>query len=142
MTPPDGNNNSTVIGQILDLRQMLINAKHYGPYRLYMNTQWSKWLDLPNTAVQGGPTLRQHLEAIGDIEAVEVLETLPITQYHVVLVEMKPNTVRAVIGMEVTTVSWESLGGYDLHYKVIGLQLPNLRADSAGSSGIAHGRTA
>jgi Family of unknown function (DUF6260) len=142
MTVPDGANNATVIGEILDLRQLLINTKHFGPYRLYVNSQWSKVLDLPNTAVQGGPTLRQHLEAIGDIQSVDVLDTLPTTQWHSVLVEMKPQTVRAVIGMEVTTVSWQSLGDYDLNYKVLALQLPNLRADSNGTSGIAHGRTA
>jgi hypothetical protein len=141
MTPPDGTNNATVIGQILDLRQLLINAKHFGPYRLYMNSQWSKWLDLPNTAVQGGPTLRQHLQAVGDIQSVDVLDYLPTTKYDVVLVEMQPQTVRAIVGMEIQTVSWESLGGYDLHYKVLALMLPNLRADSNATSGVAHGRT-
>jgi Family of unknown function (DUF6260) len=142
MVVPTGANNSDVIRDILALRQLLINNKHYGPYRLYMNGQWPAILDLPNTAVQGGPTLRQHLEAIGDIQSVDVLDTLPTTQWHVVLVEMKVQTVRAVVGLEATTVSWESLGGYDLHYKTLALMLPNLRADSASTSGIAHGRTA
>jgi hypothetical protein len=141
MTVPTATNQAVTVGEILDLRQLLINAKHFGPYRLYMNSQWSKWLDIPNTSVQGGPTLRGYLEAVGDIQSVDVLDFLPTTQYHVVLIEMQPQTVRAVVGMEVTTVSWESLGGYDLHYKVLALMLPNLRADSAGTSGIAHGRT-
>jgi hypothetical protein len=56
-------------------------------------------------------------------------------------VEMSTETLRAVIGMEIQTVQWESLGGMVKHFKVMCIQVPQLRSDTAGNSGIAHGRT-
>jgi hypothetical protein len=58
-----------------------------------------------------------------------------------VLLEMTSETVRAVIGMEVQTVQWESLGGMMKHFKVMAIQVPQFRPDTAGNSGVAHGRT-
>jgi hypothetical protein len=54
---------------------------------------------------------------------------------------MTSETVRAVIGMEVQTVQWESLGGMMKHFKVMAIQVPQFRPDTAGNSGVAHGRT-
>lgn len=141
MTVPTGTNNQVVIGEILSLRQTLYNNKHYGPFRLYFNRQWATILDTPDVSVPGGPTLRQFLENVG-FTSISILDTLPTTQWHTVMVEMDSMTARAIIGIEIQTVSMESLFGFMGHHKVLALLLPNLRPDSAGNSGIAHGRTA
>lgn len=139
MTAPTGSNGPTVIADLLTLRQMLINDKHFGPYMMYVNSQWAEVLDNDFSTAKGDQTLRQRILAIEGIEDIRTLDFLPTTDWHVLLVEMTSETVRAVIGMEAQTVQWESMGGLMKHYKVMTLQVPQLRADTAGNSGIAHG---
>ncbi len=55
---------------------------------------------------------------------------------------MDTKTVRAVVGMEIQTLQWESMGGLMKHFKVMCLLLPQLRPDTAGYSGVGHGHTA
>lgn len=142
MNVPTGANGPTVITDLLTLRQLLIDDRHFGPYILYVNSQWASVLDNDFSTSKGDQTLRQRILAIDGITDVRVLDHLPTTQWHCVLVEMSTETVRAVVGMEVQTVQWESLGGMMKHFKVMTIQVPQLRPDTAGNSGVAHGRTA
>lgn len=141
MTVPTGSNGTTVVTDLLTLRQLLIDDNHFGPYVLYVNRQWSQVLDSDFSTAKGNLTLRQRILAIDGIQEVTVLDHLPSTKWHCVLVETSQETVRAVIGMEVQTVQWESQGGMMRHFKVMCLQVPQLRPDTAGNSGIAHGQT-
>ncbi len=40
--------------------------------------------------------------------------------------------------MDITTVQWESVGGMRLNFKVMAIQVPQLRADHYGNCGILH----
>jgi uncharacterized linocin/CFP29 family protein len=142
MPVPDGTNGPAVIAAILALRQMLIDDRHLGPYVFYVNSQWAQWLDTDFSATKGDNTLRQRILAIGDIQDIRTLDTLPTTQYQCALVEMQASNVRMVVGMEVQTIQWESLGGMMKHYKVMALIVPQFRPDTNNNSGVAHGRTA
>lgn len=142
MPVPDGTNGPAVITALLALRQLLIDDKHFGPYMMYVNSQWAAFLDNDFSTAKGDQTLRQRILSIEGIQDIRTLDHMPTTQFHVLLVEQSSATVRMVIGMEVQTVQWESLGGLMKHYKVMALQVPQFRADTAGNSGVAHGRTA
>lgn len=142
MPVPDGTNGPAVVNAWLALRQLLVNNRHKGPYRVYVNTQWAQWLDTDYSATKGEGTLRQRLLAIEGIQSIETLDTLPATQYRVLMVEMKSSNVRIVVGMEVQPVQWESLGGMMKHYKLLCMLVPQLRPDTAGNAGVADGRTA
>lgn len=145
MPVPTGSNNDAVVTAILALRQLLINNRHTGPYMFYVNTQWSAVLDTDYSTVKGTNTLRERILSIsGDngIVGIATLDTLPTVNWDCLLVEMDTQTVRAVVGMEIQTVQWESMGGLMKHFKVMALLLPQLRPDTASNSGIAHGTTA
>ena len=142
MTVPTGANGTTVISDVLTLRQLLIDARHFGPYVMYVNSQWSTVLDTDFSSSKGDMTLRQRILAIEGISDVRTLDHLPTTGWHVLLVEMTSETVRAVVGMEPQLVQWESMGGLMKHYKVMAIQVPQVRPDTAGNAGIAHGRAA
>lgn len=60
---------------------------------------------------------------------------LPFT---ILLVQMTPDVARAVNGMDITTVQWESVGGMRLNFKVMCIQVPQLRADYYNNCGILH----
>lgn len=141
MPVPDGTNGAAILNALLALRQVLINNKHYGPYILYVNGQWAQYLDSDFSAAKGDLTLRQRILNVTDIQDVRVLDYLPPTQFNCVLIEMSTDTVRAVVGMEIQTVQWESMGGMVKHFKVMCILVPQLRADTNGNSGVAHGRT-
>jgi hypothetical protein len=52
---------------------------------------------------------------------------------------MTSDVIRMVIGMDVTTVQWETMGGMRLHFKVMAIMVPQLRADYNSNTGIVHG---
>lgn len=141
MPTPDGTNGPAVIAAILALRQGLLDDNHNGPFILYVNRQWSQYLDTDFSSLKGNITLRQRILAIEDIKEVRTLDRLPNTNWECLLVEMNSENVRLVVGTEIQTVQWESQGGMMRHYKVMAMQVPHLRPDANGNSGIGHGST-
>lgn len=61
--------------------------------------------------------------------------------FTMLMVQMTPDVCRAVNGMDITTVQWESVGGMRLNFKVMAIQVPQLRADFYGNCGILHATT-
>lgn len=62
--------------------------------------------------------------------------------FTLIMVQMTPEVARAVNGMDMTTVQWESKGGMQLNFKVMCIQVPQLRADRYGNCGIMQATTA
>lgn len=142
MTVPDGTNGPTVLGDILTLRQALVNTNHFGPYIFYVNSQWAQYLDTDFSAAKGDQTLRQRILAVEGITDVRTLDYLPSTNFACVLVQMSSESIRVVVGMEVTTLQWESQSGLQRHFKTMAMVIPQIRPDTAGEAGLAHGTTA
>lgn len=140
MTVPDGTNGTTVLSDWLYLRGLLKANKHHGPYMVYVNSQWDGFLD-GEFKTNSDRTLRERLLALPDILGIRTLDHLPSTRYHVFFVEMQARTVRPLMGTPTQTINWESDGGYMRHYKVIGQEYVQFRADTAGTSGVGHGST-
>jgi Family of unknown function (DUF6260) len=127
---------NTMIRQLLAMMQQGRDAKHYGNWRLYNSPAWDAYLDDDYSATYGGKTLRQR---IGDIENLEAPRTLDyLTGYQLIMVEMQPGTIRAVTGMPITPVMWETEGGMDIHMKIMAIMVPQVRADAEDNTGIIH----
>ena len=62
-----------------------------------------------------------------------------LTGTTILLIQQTPDVARAVVGLDVTTVQWESMGGMMLNFKVMAILVPQLRADFNGNTGIVHG---
>ena len=121
---------------------MLLDGNHEGPFGFYCNRQWAQYLDNDFSSAKGDQTLRQRILAIEDIRFVRTLNRLPTTGFRCVLAEQTAETVRMVIGFDVQTVQWESVGGMMKHYKVMAMVVPQVRPDASGNSGVAEGRSA
>jgi hypothetical protein len=140
------------------LDQLRLN-KFYGPFMVYHSNDWDQYLDndyiLTTAATVATQTLRERLKAIDGITDVRRLDFLfasapsnvtgPGGEYlaanypfTMILVQMTPDVAQAVNGMDLTTVQWESKGGMELHFKVMCIQVPRLRADFYGNCGILH----
>jgi len=127
------------VQDVLNMRLDAQQAFHYGPYRLYASLPWDVYLDDDYSDQKGDNTLRDRLKMIQGIQDVVTLDYLSTTDYVMLLVQMTSDVVREVIGMDITTVQWETHGGMQLNFKVMAIMVPQLRADQNGNSGIVHG---
>ena len=126
---------ANIVDDVRSLKQASINAKHYGPWMLYIPTAYETTLDEDYNTTRGN-TIRERILAIAGIKGVKVVDTL--TADNVVLVEMSTETVRLVRGMGIQNVEWETEGKFITKYKVLTIQVPQVRADQDGNSGIVH----
>jgi hypothetical protein len=142
MTAPTGSNGPSVLTSWLQLRDLLYANNFYGPFMVYVSNDWDAYLDnLFSTTEPSAGTLRSRLLQVDGIQGIRRLDYLTDT-FTVLMVQMTPDVARAVNGMDITTVQWESQGGMKKHFKVMAIQVPQLRADFNGNCGIAHGTTA
>lgn len=137
VTAPTGGagNGEAILTNWLAMRELLYAQNFYGPFMVYHSTDWDQYLDnLFSTTEPSAGTLRQRLLEIDGIQDIRRLDYLPSATYptRLIWVEMKPENVRAVNGMEITTVQWESMGGMRLNFKVMCIQVPQVRSRYIG----------
>lgn len=124
------------VHDVLAMRDVSKANNHRGPWMLYCGPSWDTYLDEDYSDEKGSNTLRERLEKIKGIDGIETLDFL--TGYDMVLVQKTSNVIRLVIGMEMTTLQWDSHGGLMKHFKVMMIIVPQIRADAANQTGIVH----
>lgn len=137
MTAPTGSNAATTLAEVLAMRLQSTQANHFGPWMLYASLDWDQYLDNDYKSTYNSTSLRQRLRAIEGILDVKTLDFLP--NKTMVLVQMTPDVARMVVGMEITTVQWETMGGMEVNFKVMCILVPQIRADYNGNTGVVHG---
>lgn len=140
VTVPDGTNGATTVDDVLAMISLAADRYYYGPFMLYHSTDWDKFMD-DDYRANDSRTLRQRIRAIDAITDVRRLDFLTNT-YTLLLVQMTSDVARAVDGMSIQTVMWETQGGAKVHFKVMAIQVPQLRSDFNGYTGIVHATTA
>jgi len=131
---------AVTVREVLGMRQASEDAKHFGPWVLYTSPFWDLYLDDDYSDAKGDNTLRQRIAAINGISAIRTLDHLDGEQ--MVLVQQTSDVMRLVMGMDITTLQWETHGGMRLNFKVMAIMVPQLRADYYGNTGIVHANTA
>lgn len=124
-----------IIADVLAMKQASIDAKHYGPWMLYIPTAYETTLDEDYDTTRGN-TIRERILAIAGIKGIKVVDTLTID--NVVLVQMTSDVVRLVRGMGIQNVEWTTEGRFIHKYKVLTIQVPQIRSDQEGNCGIVH----
>jgi uncharacterized linocin/CFP29 family protein len=130
----------TLVQEVLSMRQLSQAALHYGPWIMYTSLAWDQYLDEDlntSSANASNITLRDRLRRIEGIEDIVTLDYL--NGYDALLVQLTSDVVREVVGMDITTVQWETKGGMELNFKVMAILVPQVRADFNGNTGIVHG---
>ncbi|QDP54882.1 MAG: hypothetical protein Unbinned3891contig1000_80 [Prokaryotic dsDNA virus sp.] len=131
---------ATTVADVLGMRQDSEDALHYGPWVLFTAPAWDRYLDDDYSTLKGDNTLRDRLNAIDRINSIRTADYL--SGFDMVLVQMTSDVIRAVEGMQITTLQWETNGGMTLNFKVMAIVVPQLRADYNGNTGIVHGADA
>ena len=125
------------IDDILQMKKASQTAFHFGPWMLYGGLYWDPYFDEDYKPTYNDMTLRQRLREIDGIMDCRTVDYIP--DQSLIMVQMTTDVVRMVIGMDITTVQWESHGGWQLNFKVICCMVPQLRTDFYSNTGIVHG---
>jgi hypothetical protein len=124
-----------ILEDVADMKQTSINNYHYGPWTIYIPTAYETIID-KDYSKESGKTIRERIMQIDGIKKIKVIDTLPAN--NVVMVQMTSDVVRLVRGLGVQNVEWKSEGNMVTNYKVMTIQVPQIRSDQNGKSGIVH----
>lgn len=128
---------STTINDVLMMIKICKQAFHFGPWMMYCGLNWDPYMDADYKPTYNSDTLRRRLRMIDGIIDVRTLDYIP--DYSLLLVQQTADVARMVIGLDFTTVQWETSGGWELNFKVICLMVPQLRTDINLNTGLVHG---
>jgi len=129
-----------IVDQIISWKQHSIEARHYGPWQIYIPTAYETILDedyvgtTPDTAPN--TTIRQRIMQISGILGIKVIDILAAD--NILMVQMTSDVVRLVQGLGLQNVQWGEEGNFVTKYKVLTIQVPQIRSDPAGRSGVLH----
>ncbi len=117
--------------------------KKFGPYNLYVGT-------LAGNTIEGDfktnttDTIRERLQRItagGRMLQIRVADRMPgaATGTQCALVQMTSDVVEIVNGQPPTVIPWTSLDGFTLYWLIMAIQVPRVRSDYDGNSGVCIG---
>lgn len=124
-----------IVNQVLQMIQASVDDNCNGPWGLYVPQGYAGKMG-DDYKTYGTVTIAQRIAEIQGIEFVKVAPKL--TADNVVLVQLSKKTVEYVMGMDITNIPWESLGGFELNHMVAAIMLPRLKSDQDGRCGIVH----
>lgn len=129
-----------IVDEVLEMKQLSIDNNFYGPWVLLIPTNFETKMDEDYSDQKGDNTIRDRVENIRGIDDVQVVDTLP--DDNVVLVQLTTDVIRIVQGMGIQNVQWETQGGFVNKFKTMTIQVPQIRSDQEGKTGIVHGTVA
>lgn len=126
-----------ILADVQNMKNALIASFKYGPYMLYIPTTWDGVLDEDySTAGNSVLTIRERIMKLAGISGIKTIDRLPAN--NAIMVQMTSDVVRLVRGLGLQNVEWETEGKFITNYKVLTIQVPQLRSDANNKSGIAH----
>ncbi len=140
LTAPISTNHPTTVAEVLAMRKQATDNNYFGPWVLYYSPAWYAAMDEDYYVSGGnnnGQTLRDRLKRIEGINDVKAADYL--TGTTLLLVQQTADVARVVVGMDITTLQWESHGGMQLNFKVMAIIVPQIRSDYTHQCGIVHG---
>jgi uncharacterized linocin/CFP29 family protein len=106
----------------------------YGPYALLVTyATWNRLLD--DFKAESDKTILQRLRELPDI--VSIVASKEVEAETAYFVQLTSDVIDEVIGLEPTTVQWETQGGMQVHFKVMGIMIPRIRSTVTTQSGVA-----
>ncbi len=124
------------VDETLDMIALAAADNQHGPWIMYVSPAYQKYLD--SDYATGYPrTLRSRVSEVEGITAIRQLDYL--TGFQVLMVHLTSEVARAIIGMDIRTLQWESSGGMSLNFKVMAILVPQIRSTFEGDTDIIHG---
>jgi hypothetical protein len=126
-----------ILADVVAMKNASIAAKHYGPWTIFIPTAYDPILD-QDYSVSGASlmTTRERIMKLDGIQDIKVVDTLAAD--NVLMVQTTPNVVRIINGLPLQNIEWTTEGGMVHKYKVMTIQVPQIRSDYDGNNGITH----
>ena len=126
-----------LLADVLAMRAASVAAFHYGPWMLYVSPNWDTYLD-QDFKTYSTISIRDRVKTVSGLIDIKTLDFLQ--SYDIVLVQMTSDIIRMVIGMDITTLQWDTKGGMQKNFKVMAIMVPQCRSDINGNTGIVYGQ--
>lgn len=136
----DATTGKDIVDDVLEMKQASIDNLFYGPWTLFIPSNFETKLDADYSDSKGSNTVRERILAINNIQDIVVVDEL--ADSNVLLVQRTPDVVRIVQGLAMQNIQWSQEGGFVNKFKVISIQVPQIRSDQNGKTGIVHATTA
>jgi uncharacterized linocin/CFP29 family protein len=128
----------TIVAEVLAMMLALQGDNYNGPYGMYVPIDYYNKL-LDDFKANSDKAILTRLKEIPDLEFVKISRNLPGgATGQVIVVQLTPDVVDMIDGMQPTTLQWESNGGMVVNFKVMAIMAPRMKSDAANQSGIAH----
>ena len=128
-----GKTGAEILADVQSMMNASINANQYGPWVLYIPKDYQ--IVMGNDYATGYPkTIKTRLMELDGIADIKVADRL--ADDTVVLVAMNTGTVRLIDGFSPRVLQWSGNGGLVHHFKVMTIQVPQIRSDQSGQCGI------
>jgi hypothetical protein len=107
----------------------------YGPFGLFVPQAAYNYLADDYKAESDKTQLQRLLEVPG-LEFI--LPSKDVTAGAIVMVQLTPDVIDEVVGLQPTIVQWETNGGMTVNFKVMAIMIPRVRDTVTGQSGVIH----
>ena len=131
-----GKTGAEIVSDVLSMKQQSINNHFYGPWTLYIPTAYETVIDEDYDSTTPGTTIRERILKIDGIQKIKVIDKLPAN--NVLLVQMTTDVVRMVRGLPIQNIQWKEEGNFVTKFKVLTIQVPQIRSDANGRTGLVH----
>lgn len=126
---------ANIVADVLEMIGRAQGDHMYGPYVLFVPIAVHTHMGDDYKAESDKSILSRVMEIAG-IDAV--VPTAELSGTNVVLVQLTPDVIQMVNGIQPTLVQWDSHGGMVFNFKVLAIMVPRVRNDSENQSGIVH----
>lgn len=108
----------------------------YGPYVMMINYATHNRFQTDYDV--SGNSLMTIMERVLRTEGImKIIPSTDVPANHAYVVQMTSDVIEEVIGLQPTTVQWESQGGMMMHFKIMSIMIPRARYTQTLQSGIA-----
>jgi len=139
LTAPSSSNHPTTVTEVLAMMKQASDNNYFGPYTLYYSPAWYSYMNEDYSTSGGNNNNATLLSRLNSIQGLTCKPADYLTGTTLLLVQQTADVARVVVGMDLTTVQWETQGGMEINFKVMAIIVPQLRADYSGQCGIVHG---
>lgn len=124
-----------ILDDLLSAIGVLNGDRMYGPFRVYVPANTSTKLE-EDFKDESDKTIRQRLMEVDMVESIRVVDQLPAD--NVIIAQATVDVAAWVMGETTQTVQWDIYGGFKIAFKAFAIQVPLIRSDAQGRSGVFH----
>lgn len=126
---------AVLVNEILGIVSAMQDEGFDGPFMVYHGKGWTRYLGQDYSTAKGDNTLRERIKDIEEVSDVRKLNFMG-SDLRILVIQMTEDVCQAVNGMEFSMIQWDTKGGMQKNFRVMGIQVPRIRSDINGRCGI------